>query len=208
MKHNFSQEPESEQTFRKPITRRGRTVRTYFSIQDTIDYISTERFQTLSEYKNYVTEQNMTNMLPLNPYLYYGKQYPGVDAFLGNPKGTSAKHVASLLAIPENRAKALDVRLQNRLKQYDKLKEEVTTKTSKLKEEVTTKTSKVKETQLESTSTKPSLSECFGVLLEHNVSFSTLHKVNKEMNNISPKEAKEITNVLLEFLTKKDKVIA
>lgn len=198
MKHNFSQEPESEKTFRKPITRRrGRPARTYFSIQDAMDYISTERFQTLSEYSNYITEQNMTDMLPLNPNYYYGKQYPGVDAFLGNPKGTSKKHISSILVKPENRAKALDVRRQNRLKQYDKLKEEVTSKISK-----------VKETQLEPTSTKPSLSECFGVLLEHNVSFSTLHKVNKEMNNISPKEAKEITNVLLEFLTKKDKVIA
>jgi len=198
MKNIFSQDPEPQKASRKPITRRrGRPAKTYFSIQDAMDYISTEGFQTLSEYKNYVIEQKMTDMLPVNPNLYYGKQYPGVDVFLGNPVGTSKVRIANTLVNPENRAKALEVRRQNRMKRFEELKAEATKVASK-----------AKKIQSEPTSTVPSLSVCFGVLLEHNVSFSTLNKVNKEMANITPKEAREITSVLLEFLTKEDKVIA
>jgi hypothetical protein len=62
--------------------------------------------------------------------------------------------------------------------------------------------------QTSQVSTKPSLSVCFEVLLKHNVSFSTLNRVNKEMQDISMQDAREITNVLLDFLTKPDKVKA
>ncbi len=200
MKNEFSQEPEPQKSFRKPITRRrGRPAKTYFSLQDTMEYISTEKFVNLTQYRNWVIEQNLTHLFPLAPNTYY-KGYPGVDAFLGNPPGTAMKSVVAILTTPENRAKSLKVRRENRIKRYEEMKAKATLKVSDEKP--------VKQVKEQPTSTKPSLSVCFEVLLEHNVTFSTLNKVNKEMANITPKEARDITNELLEFLTKQDTVKA
>jgi hypothetical protein len=179
-----------------PKARRGRPAKTYFSIQDTMEYIASEGFVTLTEYKNWVIEQKLTNMFPTNPSLYYAKQYPGVDAFLGNPPGTSLKRITDILTKPENRAKSLEKRKEIKAKRL----EEEAKKQVEVIAPVKAQTSQV--------STKPSLSVCFEVLLKHNVSFSTLNRVNKEMQDISMKDAREITNVLLDFLTKPDKVKA
>lgn len=179
-----------------PKARRGRPAKTYFSIQDTMEYIASEGFITLSEYKNWVIEQKLTSMLPTNPHYYYGKQYPGVDAFLCNPPGTSQKRISDNLTKPENRVKSHEKRMENKAK--------------RLEEEALKKIEVVApvKAQTSSVSTKPSLSVCFEVLLNHNVSFSTLNKVNKEMQDISIKDAREITNVLFDFLTKADTVKA
>jgi hypothetical protein len=179
-----------------PKARRGRPAKTYFSIQDTMEYIASEGFVTLTEYKNWVIEQKLTNMFPTNPHHYYGKQYPGVDAFLGNPPGTSLKRISDNLTKPENRVKSHEKRMENKAKRL----EEEAKKQVEVIAPVKAQTSQV--------STKPSLSVCFEVLLKHNVSFSTLNRVNKEMQDISMKDAREITNVLLDFLTKPDKVKA
>lgn len=178
-----------------PKARRGRPAKTYFSIQDTMEYIASEGFVTLSEYKNWVIEQKLTNMFPANPHLYYGKQYPGVDAFLGNPPGTSQKRISDNLTKPENRVKSHEKRMANKAKRLEEA-----TKQMEAVALVKAQTSPV--------STKPSLSLCFEVLLKHNVSFSTMRKVNKEMQDISIKDAREITNVLFDFLTKADTVKA
>lgn len=154
--------------------RRGRPAHTYMSLTDVMEYVSNEKFTNLSQYRKWVIEQNMTSLFPKNPNLYYNN-YPGVDAFLGNPPGTCMKHITANLISPENRAKCIKARRDNKIKLLSK---------------------------------KPSLSVCFEVLLEHNVSFSTLNKVNKEMSSISSNDAREITNVLLEFLTKQDPVKA
>ena len=196
MKNEFSQEPEPQKAFRKPITRRrGRPARTYFSLQDTMEYISTEKFVNLSQYRTWLDEQNLHNHFPKHPNTYY-KDYPGVDAFLGNPPGTAMKGVIKKLVTRENQVKSVEKRKENKAKRLEEQAKKQIEVVASVK------------IQSEPTSTVPSLSVCFGVLLEHNVSFSTLNKVNKEMANITPKEAREITSVLLEFLTKEDKVIA
>lgn len=197
MKHIYSQEPEPEKFLRKPITRRrGRPAKEYFPIGHAMEYIAPYKFQTLTEYRDYVIEQKMSDHLPLDPNLGYGKQYPGVDAFFGNPIGTSKKRIRKTFMKPEVRTLALEMRRKNKAK--------------RLKEEALKKIEVVApvKAQTSSVSTKPSLSVCFEVLLKHNVSFSTLNKVNKEMQDISIIDAREITSVLLEFLTKEDKVIA
>lgn len=199
MKTNLIPQTEAKKPLALTKPRRGRPAKTYFSLQDTMEYISTEKFVNLTQYRNWVTEQNLTHIFPLTPNTYY-KDYPGVDAFLGNPPGTSMNYITANLVNPENRAKSLEVRRQNRIKRYEELKKKQTLKASKEKP--------VKQVTEEPTSSKPSLSVCFEVLLEHNVSFSTLNKVNKEMAHITPKEARDITNVLLEFLTKQDTVKA
>ena len=154
-----------------PQARRGRPAKTYFSIQDTMEYIASEGFVTLSEYKNWVIEQKLTNMFPTN-------------------------RISDNLTKPENRVKSHEKRMENKAK---RLEEEAT----KQMETIT-----LVKAQTSPVSTKPSLSMCFEVLLKHNVSFSTMKKVNKEMQDISIKDAREITNVLFDFLTKADTVKA
>jgi hypothetical protein len=160
-----------------------------------MEYISTEKFVNLSQYRTWLDEQNLHNHFPKHPNTYY-KDYPGVDAFLGNPPGTAMKGVIKKLVTRENQLKSIEKRKENKAKRLEEQAKEQIEVVAPMK------------TQSEPTSTVPSLSVCFGVLLEHNVSFSTLNKVNKEMANITPKEAREITSVLLEFLTKEDKVKA
>ena len=49
------------------------------------------RFQTLKEYKQFVIDNNLTEKgYPVFPHQTYS-EYPGVDAFLGNPEGTAHK---------------------------------------------------------------------------------------------------------------------
>lgn len=180
---------------------KGRPRKDYWDIKLVMEYIEKEKFQTLTEYKNWVIEQNFDNIFPVNPNIYY-KDYPGVDAFLGNPQGTSKARVRFLLAQPENRAKSLTVRRTNaKTRRAEKAKEiQKTIEANKVKSVTRTKTEPVI-----GNTYKPDVAQCFKTLLEHNVSFETLYKVNNEMANLTTKEARDITGVLFDFLSKKSK---
>lgn len=183
--------------------RMGRPRKHYWDIKLVMDYIATENLQTLKEYQNWVIEQKHENIFPLNPNIYYKKEYPGVDTFLGNPVGTSKARIKAILTLPENRVKSITARRANaKQRRAEKAKEmQRTLQASKVTKPATT----AKTASVIGITYKPDVAQCFKTLLEHNVSFETLYKVNNEMANLTTKEARDITSVLFDFLSKKSK---
>ena len=183
--------------------RMGRPRKHYWDINLVMDYIASENLQTLGEYQNWVVEQKHENIFPLNPNAYYKKDYPGVDKFLGNPVGTSKARIKDILTLPENRVKSITARRANaKQRRAEKAKEmQRTLQASKVTKPATT----AKTASVIGITYKPDVAQCFKTLLEHNVSFETLYKVNNEMANLTTKEARDITSVLFDFLSKKSK---
>lgn len=207
MKTTFSQEPEPEKAhFTPQPKKRGRPAANYWDMQSVMAYIADYKFSNLFEYKQFVEEQGLQDCFPLSPNTYY-KDYAGVDAFLGNPPGTAMKRVVAILTTPENRAKSLEKRRENKIKKLEKQAEDAL----KLALDEEPKVEPVQPVVVPQVvvSEKPSVSLCLKVLMEHNVSFSTLNKAHKEMkDNITLSEASEIVSVLLDFLTKQEAVKA
>lgn len=78
------------------------------------------KFQTLRQYEQFVIENNLkAKGFPTNPISSYGKKYPGVDAFLGNPEGTNKAYVKEKVRAIALECKfwvkGQEVRKQNRL---------------------------------------------------------------------------------------------
>ena len=192
--------------------RMGRPRKHYWDINLVMEYIATENLQTLGEYEKWVVEQGHVDIFPLHPNIYYKKTYPGVDKFLGNPEGTSNARRKVQMTSRESRLKAIEKRHKNaeerRLEEAKKLVElqALQAEASKSNSEQTKDTNKTSTKIAPAvTSPKSDVAQCFKVLLEHNVSYDTLNKVNAEMSNLTSKQAKDITGVLLDFLSKKSK---
>ena len=193
--------------------RMGRPRKHYWDINLVMEYIATENLQTLGEYEQWVKEQQHENIFPLHPNAYYKGQYPGVDKFLGNPEGTSKARLKTVLTSRENRVKSIE---QRRLNAEERRKEAAKKLLEKMEaqkaESAKSKSVKTEETKTSinvapnvATLHKSDVAQCFKVLLEHNVSYETLNKVNAEMSNLTTKQARDITGVLLDFLSKKTK---
>ena len=183
--------------------RMGRPRKNFWDINLVMEYIADKNLQTLGEYEQWVIENNHQDIFPTNPNIYYKKDYPGVDTFLGNPVGTSKARVKDILTKPENRVKSITVRRANaKQRRAEKAKEfQKTLQATKQANAPTT----AKTAPVIGITYKPDVAQCFKTLLEHNVSFETLYKVNNEMANLSTKEARDITSVLFDFLSKKSK---
>ena len=125
---------------------------------------------------------------------------------------TSKQRVKYVLARPENRALAIKgIRESAIERRAEKAKKAQEALEKKAQEELANAQKVALLNSVESSinlSSKPDIAQCFKTLLEHNVSYETLSKVNTEMKYISIKEAREITTVLLDFLGKKAKVTA
>jgi hypothetical protein len=180
--------------------RMGRPRREYWAMPLVMEYIKDEKFQTLGQYRDWVKEQKNNEIFPLHPEIYY-KDYPGVDTFLGNPVGFSKMRTNTLLTCQESRIKSANVRRANAKKR----KAEAIKKIASMNLVPTTvaSTTVASTPKTETVAGKPNVATCIKVLLEHNVSFSTLCMVNKEVTNLNTEDAREITNVLFEFLSKK-----
>ena len=75
-------------------------------IADVMSVIKGSNIKYMAQYQRFVEDNNLsTRGIPKYPKIAYGNEFPGVDAFLGNPEGTAKKAVRELQSIQANKIK-------------------------------------------------------------------------------------------------------
>ena len=75
-------------------------------LADVMDIIKGSNIKFMSQYERFVDDNNLSALgIPKYPKLSYKDDFPGADAFLGNPEGTAKKVVRELQSIQINKIK-------------------------------------------------------------------------------------------------------
>jgi hypothetical protein len=75
-------------------------------LADTMSVIKGSGIKYMSQYQRFVDDNNLSALgIPKYPKLAYKSEFPGVDAFLGNPEGTAVKAIRELQSIQANKVK-------------------------------------------------------------------------------------------------------
>ena len=82
-------------------------------IADVMSVIKGSNIKYMAQYQRFVEDNNLSALgVPKYPKLAYGVDFPGTDAFLGNPEGTAKKAVREIQSVQANKIKPW-TRVQN-----------------------------------------------------------------------------------------------
>lgn len=75
-------------------------------IADVMSVIKGSNIKYMAQYQRFVEDNNLSALgVPKYPKLAYGVEFPGIDAFLGNPEGTAKKAVREIQSVQANKIK-------------------------------------------------------------------------------------------------------
>lgn len=75
-------------------------------IADVMSVIKGSNIKYMAQYQRFVEDNNLSALgVPKYPKLAYGVEFPGTDAFLGNPEGTAKKAVREMQSVQANKIK-------------------------------------------------------------------------------------------------------
>lgn len=75
-------------------------------LADVMSVIKGSNIKYMAQYQRFVEDNNLTALgVPKYPKLAYGVEFPGIDAFLGNPEGTAKKAVREIQSVQANKIK-------------------------------------------------------------------------------------------------------
>ena len=164
-------------------------------LADVMSVIKGSNIKYMAQYQRFVEDNNLSALgVPKYPKLAYGNEFPGVDAFLGNPEGTAKKVVRELQSIQANKIKPWK-RVQNPGRSKG-------SKNSPKIEIVVTQT-------IPTQPSTPSFASIISTLhTEYNIPLDVLYSLNKTAKQTSQMKletANEVLDVLVEIAMNKIK---
>ncbi len=75
-------------------------------LSDVMSIVKCSNIKYMAQYRKFVVDNSLKAIgVPLYPEMTYKAEFPGVDAFLGNPEGTAVKAVSEVRSITVNKHK-------------------------------------------------------------------------------------------------------
>ena len=164
-------------------------------LADVMSVIKGSNIKYMSQYQRFVEDNNLSSIgVPKYPKLAYGNQFPGVDAFLGNPEGTAKKAVRELQSIQANK-----------IKPWTRVKNPGRTKGSKNSPKIEIVISQPVANQ----SSTPSFASIISTLhIEYNIPLEVLYRLSetaKQTSQMKLENANEVLDVLVNIAMNKIK---